>query len=262
MSFSLFHSHISRSRQHAQAVDHKGADEGQLHVDGVDEAGCQGTGDAAQGLGGVEKAHHQIFLRRPRLAGDHALEHRHAHGIAGVDHHAEEDKQGDVEKTVTPRADREQTSTTAIRERRILVWLMIQMQMVILAAKEMKPTRAFTMPVVGGGQAQLVLQIVVEGLVKAGVAEVGEDVDGEQQCEGHRHELAAVDERLEGVGPPAPAARRRSPAGWWCWSGWQMKKNSTATVISSPAWARKERRNGDLPQESAHQVAEGPRPRS
>lgn len=65
-------------------------------MDRIDKSGCQGTGNAAQRLGGVEKSHDQVFLLRSGLDGDHALEHRHADGISRINDHAQGDEDPDI----------------------------------------------------------------------------------------------------------------------------------------------------------------------
>ena len=108
-------------------------------MDRIDKSGCQGTGNAAQRLGGVEKSHDQVFLLRSGLDGDHALEHRHADGISRINDHAQGDEDPDIGTRAVPRADTVQTAMITAMDRRIFVFVMIQIQSVVLATKDTRP---------------------------------------------------------------------------------------------------------------------------
>ena len=80
---------IGRSCRNGQGIGNGDHQEWQLCVGAVEEAGHEGTDDAAKGLCGIIEAHDQILLNRICLDGNHVLQHGKADGIACVDQDAE-----------------------------------------------------------------------------------------------------------------------------------------------------------------------------
>ena len=168
-------------------------------MDGVQESRQQGADDAAKGFGGVVEAHDQILLGRVCPGGHHVLQYGDTDGIPGVQRDAAGEEDGDLRRKDGSQGGQ---GAGAHQHHRGFSGVGLSDNPQAQGHIEQEGHEAhhgFDDAVIGGGQPQLVFQIVVEHLVEAGISQIDEDVHQKQKDKGGIHEILAVPEGIEGV---------------------------------------------------------------
>lgn len=191
---------IAQGHQDTQTVNQRHAGKGELGVEGIYETYGEGTDDAAQRFGGVIEAHDQIFLGRLCLISHHALQHRNTDGITGIDQNAADDEQPKIRYQQGTDGG-ERAYRNQHRQRQGAEGFADDPDAQGGVEHEGDHTHGgLDDTVVGRGQRKLILQIVIESLVKAGVGKVHQGAQQKQQHKARVHKILAVQERLQGIG--------------------------------------------------------------
>lgn len=191
---------IGQCHKDTDAINQSDAQKRQLYMNRIDETGGQGTDHTAKGFCGIVKAHNQIFLAGDCLGSDHVLQHRNADGITCVDQNAV--------KNIQPDSGAEQGACGrqgAHSHQHHHGFPVVRLVDDPDAQGGIEHERnhadnGLDDAVIGGGQIQLIFQIVVKGLIKTGVGEIDEDIQREQQQKAGVQEIFAVKEGLKGIG--------------------------------------------------------------
>ena len=89
----IFHLGIDGGENHSAEEHHGGDHKSQLGIDGIEETGGQRADDAAQGLGGVVKAHDQVtVLAVLGTLCHHILQQGDGYGVEGIEQNAHRHK--------------------------------------------------------------------------------------------------------------------------------------------------------------------------
>ena len=191
---------IGQCHKDTDAINQSDAQKRQLYMNRIDETGGQGTDHTAKGFCGIVKAHNQIFLYRICPLRHHVLQHRQADRITCVYHDAAKNVDGNFRNQ--QRADSRGGAEHGCIHRGLpdIGFPDDPKAQGHIGNKGNQTDSGLDNAVVGGSHTQLILQVVIKNLVKAGISKIRQDIHSEEQRKGLAHKMPAVKQGLQGVG--------------------------------------------------------------